>query len=98
MNYENVIQLIKKYHPRSYYIGETPEAVLPLAESVCILQRKKIRNSSEGDPVKIFQDAILKEDTKTLAKIASETWWGMPETPEVRKEPGFFDLCNLMEE
>lgn len=91
-NWPQLIRLIEKFHPngKGHDIKPTPIA----AEAVC----EMFRNSDILEPVNTANDARNRQDDTLMYQILNETWIGMPESPQVRHEPGFHTLCDLLED
>lgn len=101
-NKDKILDLIAKYHPlyqRQHIMPITAER----AEQVSQKIRKEIVENSKDvygnyeDPQRRFE-ALLKDKNSDINTIINETYWGMPESWNVRSEPGFGVLCDLCSE
>lgn len=95
----NLLELCRKYHPaytKPYKVSETAM----LAEHACEVVRNEIRESihTTVGPIQQMIYARQIEDMRILKNICSEIWFGMPETPSIRAQPGFFLLCDICDE
>lgn len=89
-NFEKVQDLVYKYHP--YYRNQHFHKITAQgAEYACEQVREEIRK--ENNPPNLFQ-----RDPVYLNRIFNQTWFGMPESMESRREPGFGVLCDLCSE
>lgn len=91
--HKNVLMdLIKVYHPYNVQ-PHNVEIIAPETE----IARKIVCShiSRENYPLNI-EEAIRNKDTLHLRKVLCDTWFGMPESIEIRNE-AFFILCNLLE-
>lgn len=90
-----LVRLIERFYPskdkKPEWVGEITAAA---AEAACQLIRDQI---DRAEPVKDFESAIVARDSAVVLTILSDTWFGMPESVACRSEPGFWDLCDLME-
>ncbi len=91
---EVLSSLVRRYYP----IGakSSPEARITAdgAERACEMIREEIASEPTPD---IDQLLDSKEFSWALLGLLSSTWFGMPESMDVRYEPGFYQLCDLCE-
>ena len=92
--------LISIYHPgygkRNHYHKITAQR----AENICEKIREEILDDWQiGNecPVKIAEQHKINRSDQ-IVSIFNQTWFGMPESYEVRSEPGFGLLCDLCSE
>lgn len=108
-NWDNLLLLIEKFHPASHTIDDIYEDDLlpdsinypitaPLAEKACEAVRKDIRKKENQNPCATATQAKIDRDGLRLYKIFNQTWFGMPESNAVRREAGFYTLCDLCSE
>ena len=95
-------ELVAKFHPKSNQRSRADlEQAYPItaasAEAACETARKQIAEKNI-DPLKGFDRAVLLKDNIALSRLLSETWFGMPESVNVRAEPGFYCLCDLLDD
>ena len=69
----------------------------PAAEQACETIRKGIGKNWRRNPVDVF-DEYVKTRNPEIVSLFNETWFGMPESSEVRSVPGFGLLCDLCSE
>ncbi len=96
LNYHaiNIRKLIDKYHPsqhRNHQFKITARA----AEQACEVIREGI---DQPGPVAVFNVALQTKNAKQLVKVMGDTWFGMPESVDVRSEPSFIAFCDLCSE
>lgn len=97
-NWENLKALIENFHPSSSLYSQNDLLITAAkAEHLCEQYREEIRKQVKEDPTKLAEGYMLRHDPK-LADILNETWFGMPESVEVRSYPGFNELCDLCSE
>lgn len=91
----SLLGLIDRFYPsklkKPEWVGEITAAA---AEAACQLVRDQI---DRANPAGDFESAIVKRDSAIVLTILSDTWFGMPESVTCRSEPGFWDLCDLLE-
>lgn len=93
---EDLRNLVVTYHPDARYKNKFPITAMS-AESACQFVRKQIRRESNITLSDRFTMAVVDHNIDTLIRLFNEAWFGMPESTEVRREPGFFVLCELCE-
>src|SRR6185295_10541074 len=96
-NLGNVRQLVAAYHPgvpEDRKKGGDMTITAAGAEALCSEYREEIAQRS-CLPVQRFDLAVKAGNHTELIDLGNETWFGMPESSEVRSEPGFFALCDL---
>lgn len=98
-NYNDLFYLIGKFHPENYRIHRY-NITADKAEKVCENVRNEIRSRNAFNDVHPLDRFKKLYDTRNsdLASLLSETWFGMPESSDIRSEPGFFVLCDLCSE
>jgi len=69
----------------------------PAAEAACEAARKVVAGRLQEDPQVRFTRYVTTKD-KAIVNLLNEVWFGMPESAEVRREPGFSELCDLCSE
>jgi len=98
-NWENLRKLISRFHPRKgKKFNDNFIITAPVPEKIRLQQVKEILK--ENFPVDILQYIeVLRSNRDTkLLRIVENTWWGLPESVEVRDFPGFGVLCDLCSE
>ena len=94
-NFGDLLELCRKYHPNYTQPYKVPEHMI-LAEKACESVRNEIRSKSDNEyPIRNMEIARSDRDVVKLQSIANEIWFGMPESPSIRKEKGFFLLCDI---
>jgi hypothetical protein len=99
-NKGRLLTLIGRFHPwwldnesiKQYSI------TAPKAEEICEKVRETIKESTKLNPHDEFIKALENEDGVTISKILNSTWFGMPESYEIRTVSGFHALCDLCSE
>ncbi len=95
-NKNDMVNLILAYHPAAYQEHHMKISA-PAAEYMCELIRNNIRKE-KAEPIAIQVDkAIAFQDIDKLISLMNQAWFGMPESYEVRREPGFHVFCDLCE-
>ena len=97
---DQLLDLIAKYHPYYRRSHLTHHITAEKAERACEAVRKQIadaRDEDTEDPQQTFR-RYLKFKSDNIVTLFNETWFGMPESREVRSEPGFGELCDLCSE
>jgi len=94
---ENLQNLVVAYHP--YYRRNHSDKSITAtgAEIVCVKLRTQIAKRTQDDPQQLFKRYLQFKDAR-IADLLDEVWIGIPESIEVRGEPGFAVLCNLCSE
>ena len=96
---ERLMLFLRDYHPATQkrrYVG--PITALG-AEQACEIVRKSIAKEEAGsDPVKIFKKALEGKDIGTVASLLNGAWFGVPESTECWRVPGFSEAVTLIEE
>lgn len=95
--WSNLLELCRKYHPNYTKPYKVPSTVI-LAEKACESIRNQIREENHPSPLKSMEQAKQDRNFSKLRSICSAIWFGMPESPKVRSEPGFFLLCDICDE
>lgn len=95
-----LINLIKYYHPLNRQPGRREQDYItaPNAEWACTQVRKQIRENSEGDPIKDFEEALEQKDDRKIYKLLSDTWFGVPESTTCWQIEGFKEAVDLMDD
>lgn len=91
--------LISTYHP-GYGRKHNMVITANRAENLCQQIREDILDDWQIDdecPVKIAEQHKINRSDE-IVSIFNQTWFGMPESYEVRSEPGFSLLCDLCSE
>jgi hypothetical protein len=93
-NKEDMKRLVEKFYPLP---GKKFDMTItaPGAERMCEQIRKETPQLDRVD--RVFDAAVESKDQPALEQLMSSAWFGMPESWEVRSEPGFFVLCELLE-
>lgn len=94
---------IGAYHPinlRPYANDEciSKDITAPNAERACEVIRNQIRKESFDRPDIQFNIALKNEDTDTLSKLLSQTWFGVPESTNCWSIPGFSIAVDLLDD
>ncbi len=89
-NFDNIQALVYKYHPYFRNVHEHTISA-PGAEFACEQVRKQIQKENNPPNLEL-------RDPLYLNRVFNDTWFGMPESMEVRYEPGFGVLCDLCSE
>lgn len=97
-NWDDLVSLIDRFHPASDNPGTEYEITAPAAEQVCEIFREDIRQNVNANPCERAKKAKQDRNGDELHQIFNQTWFGMPESAEVRYEPGFGILCDLCSE
>ena len=109
-NWDDIVYLVHQFHP--YYQRKHSlrpiqgldfeelkyPITAPAAETACEVVRNKIRSEALNDPVEAMKEARIVKDGDTIWSILNQTWFGLPESTEVRYLPGFHILCDLCSE
>ena len=72
----------------------------PTAEMACQTVRRKII-AEEGDkqsPVERFETALAAENVSEIMSLLSSAWFGVPESTDCWRIPGFSVACDLMDD
>lgn len=97
-NWDDLITLVGNYHPASlgqtYWPTEQITAVA--AEEASQIIRQEIKDAAEADPVDAANLAFLTKDVSKLAQVLHQTWFGVPESVNSWRIPGFDILCELL--
>jgi hypothetical protein len=96
-NWSDLEALISDFHPANWRKHNHP-ITAPAAEEVCEDVRTEIRAEGLADPVKAANNAMKGRDAGSLHTIFEHTWFGLPESYEIRSLPGFGVLCDLCSE
>lgn len=96
---DDILQLIRAYHPRSGYTITAPalEITALRAEAACAVLRSIIA-VGEGEPAAQYRVAVAEADINQLLRLFNETWFGVPESRERWKLPGFYEMVDLLED
>jgi hypothetical protein len=90
-NWEQLSKLIYQFHP-CYHVSHEYTITASMAEKACESIRRDITRQNACEAA---EQAKLTRDADTLISILNETWFGMPESTDVRGVSGFFVLCDL---
>jgi len=95
-NKEDLLSLVANYHP--YYRNRYSYPITAkAAEAACELFRKDIQEQTTIPPCYSFEEYI-KTKNVSMVDLLNDTWFGMPESMDVRDNPGFGILCDLCSE
>lgn len=94
---EVLISIIEKYHP-SRKIKSDLKITAAKAEKVCELIRSKIKDETKEDVLLLFERALKEENVTVILRILNDVWFGVPESTDCWKIPGFKELVDLIEE
>lgn len=104
-NKDSLIRLIEEFHPasrlKSVNDNKSPNFIITAkrAEQACEAVRGEIyQRWGKELPVNIFLSAFTRRDGRKIYNILQETWYGLPESSQVRSLPGFYPLCDLCSE
>lgn len=99
-NESDLVDLIREFHPVNRQPGRRPQdwITAPTAEAACVQVRKDIRKNFEGDPVAQFHTAIEARNMAAVTSILNGAWFGVPESRECWRIPGFKVLVNLLDD
>lgn len=101
--------LLREYHP----VNRQPETMRPTRgpgrqdpnyitawapERACVEARKRIRSNFEGDPILLFNEALLDGDWRKIHKLLNDAWFGVPESTSCWSIPGFSEAVHLMDD
>jgi hypothetical protein len=89
--------LIATYHPVYGRWAPPARITAHAAEMMCDTIGENVESHTEEDPLLVF-DEMVENRNRKVAHLLSETWFGLPESTEIRQEPGFFTLCDLCSE
>jgi len=95
---ENILSLCAAFHP--YYRKSHPQMPITAAraEEACKDVREEILKEGKGDPQVRFRANLKSKQAVEMVNLLNEVWFGMPESSNVREQPGFFELCDLCSE
>ena len=88
--------LVTTYHPNTNNKHDMYITAMN-AESACTLVREQIQQKTNISITDHFDTAFIEHDLDKMFRLLNETWFGMPESIEVRQEAGFYELCDLCE-
>ncbi|MCK9458183.1 MAG: hypothetical protein M0R80_00710 [Proteobacteria bacterium] len=94
--HDELRELVSTFHPCNHTYTDFA-ITAEVAEAICEQARAAIRAKDADDPIERFEQYRTEKNPK-LASLLNETWFGMPESTEVRSYPGFGVLCNLCSE
>ena len=97
-HWDDLIALIDRFHPLSDNPGTEYPITAAAPETMCELVRNEIRAKESGNPCDRAKKAKQDRNGDELHQIFNQTWFGMPESADVRYEPGFGILCDLCSE
>lgn len=97
-NKHKLITLIAAYHPVSLAPLIGMKITAPNAEAACEVVRDNIRKNFEGNPATEFQDALREKNISRLMNLMSDAWFGVPESTDCWKIPGFKEAVDLMDD
>ena len=89
--------LIATYHPYYRYVHTNLPITAERAEQIREGIAEEIACQTTSDPQRRFE-LYLKTQHSDMLSLLNETWWGLPESENVRSEPGFGVLCDLCSE
>lgn len=92
--------LVVDFHPRSrvYDNAHDMEITAPGAEAICDAVRRHLTKGGPIDAGAAFDAFLDTKDAENMSGMLSATWFGLPESVEVRSLPGFGLLCDLCSE
>lgn len=93
---DELLDLVSMFHPYYRQTYNYP-ITATMAEKVCEAVRKEIADKEQYDPQRLFE-RYCKEKNPELVHLLNEVWFGIPESSEVRNQPGFYELCDLCSE
>lgn len=96
-NLHLIIEMVYAYHPAKNK-DRIPTDTDIAAEVACEVVRRQIRREYSGNPVEELIVAYQNKDVSKAYSIMSATWFGIPERESSRSIPGFFKMCNLLDD
>lgn len=102
-NLDNLIKLVEQFHPAGHparLTSREDKFVITAkdAEKICQSIREKIAAENDNSGLYTFLSALKEKDYDTVHSVLNETWFGLPESVQVRRLPGFYALCDLCSE
>lgn len=103
-NQDRLLRLIHDYHPASaaYRHATAPMPITaPGAEQACETVRQEIRQEEidrSESPETRFLKAILSHDIHAVYSLLSAAWFGVPESTECWRIPGFGVAVDLLDD
>jgi len=98
-NWKNIRALIVRFLPREgKEFLESFVITAPAAEHIRLLQVKDILKENLPSDIAYYAEILLSNRDPKLLEILNKTWWGMPESIEIRDISGFGVLCDLCSE
>ena len=98
LHQDRLRDLLEDYHPsssnRKLYTGPISA---PVAEMACETVRGRIAQQEKVNPVEKFTQALADKDVSTLAVLLDGAWFGVPESTECWRIPGFTEAVTLLE-
>jgi hypothetical protein len=89
--------LVTNFHPDAEFRHNDFPITAYLAKKACKGIRNEIRQESNITLADRFNMAFIDHNAEELIHLFNSAWFGMPESYESRREPGFFVLCDLCE-
>lgn len=91
--------LVRNYHPASanYSSGGLP-ITAPGPELACQVVRQEIAKETTEPPTETFMKAEAAGDWQTINSLLDSAWFGVPESTECWRIPGFSEAVDLMED
>ena len=91
--------LINDWHPskRGEYVGDIT-ITAKNAEAACRVIRRQIKEEFKGDVILKFDEAIDAKEWKTIYRILSDTWFGVPESLDCWSIRGFKEAVDLLDD
>ena len=105
-NLPDLLSLIDRYHPVNRRPRRDDESMLdspmPItavqAERACEVVRGLIRKVSLDRPDVRLNTALQNQDYGAIAALLSEAWFGVPESTDCWRIPGFSVAVDLMDD
>jgi len=95
-NKEILISIIKKFHPSRKNKSDL-KITAPNAELACEKIRSQIKKNTKEDVLVSFESALKEKNKRVILRILNDVWFGVPESTDCWKIPGFKELVDLIE-
>jgi hypothetical protein len=89
-----IFDFVRLFHP-GYKQKHNMDISTQKAEDMCESFRKDITRKCAVSDLKI---AIIHKNENLVRTILNEAWIGAPESLSVRQHPGFYPLCDILDE
>jgi hypothetical protein len=104
-SWDDLIYLIEMFHPacRSDMNMMKYPITAEMPEKACASIRRDVVEeynpffSKKKLPISTAITCRANKDISGLISVLNQTWFGMPESTDVHREPGFNELCDLCE-